>query len=92
MKLTIEYKTQIKSAAGIAREDIELEGDCTLKAAVQHVAQKHGDPLKKMLLDPEGHLQKAILLFLKDQHINWSDSPELTDGDVITLFSPISGG
>lgn len=92
MKLKIEYKTQVKTAAGVASEEVELEGLCTLKEFIQHVAEKHGDPLKSILLDSEGNLQQAILLFLGDRHIQRDESPELSQNDVLTIFTPISGG
>ncbi len=92
MKLTVEYKTQVKTAAGIASEEVELGEPCTLKCLVHHVAEKHGDPLKNILLDSEGNLQQAIVLFLGDRHLRWDDEVELREGDTLTIFTPISGG
>ena len=92
MKITVEYKTQVKSAAGISSEEFEFEDDCTVKQLIHLVGKKHGDPLKKMLLDSDDNLQKSILLFLEDRHLKWDEVAKLHDGDVLTVFSPISGG
>jgi molybdopterin converting factor small subunit len=92
MKLTVEYEAQVKKAAGIASEDVELDGPCTVQSLIVHVAEKHGDPLKPILIDSEGNLQKSILLFLGDRQIHWDDAPELSEHDVLTILSPISGG
>ncbi len=92
MKLTVEYKTQVKAAVGIASEQFELNEPCTLQSLVHHVTDKHGEPLKSILLDSQGNLQQAILLFLGDRHLRWDDPAELADGDTLTIFTPISGG
>ncbi len=92
MKLSVEYKTQVKTAAGVSCEQVELDEPCTLKCLISHLAEKHGDPLKKILLDSDGNLQQAILLFLGERHLRWDDEVELTEGDTLTIFTPISGG
>lgn len=92
MKLTVEYEAQVRKAAGIASETVELDTPCTLQSLIMHVAENHGDPLKPILLDSEGNLQKSILLFLADRQVRWDHAPELSEHDVLTILSPISGG
>ena len=92
MKLRVEYEAQVKKAAGVASEDLEIEDASTLSSVLQKITESRGDALHSMLLDSEGNLQKAILLFHGDRQIRWDESPEFSDGDVLTILSPISGG
>lgn len=92
MNVTVEYKTQVKVAAGVASEQVELSEPSSLKTVIHQLAEKHGDPLKNILLDSNGNLQPAILLFLGDRQLRWDESVKLGDGDTLTIFTPISGG
>ena len=92
MKVTIEYAAQVKRAAGTASEGVEVEPPCTVQQLVSRVAENHGDPLKSLLLDSNGQLHPSILLFVGDDQIRWKTAVELSDRDVVTILSPISGG
>ncbi len=92
MKITIEYAAQVKRAAGIASEELDVESSCTVHAAVNQAANNHGDELRAVLFDSDGRLHPSILLFVGDDQIRWDQEVELSDHDVITLLSPISGG
>lgn len=92
MKVTIEYAAQVKRAAGVSSEEIEIETSCTVDDLMAHVATRHGDSLRKLLFDSEGSLQHSILVFVGDTQARWDDRVELKDGDTVTLLSPIAGG
>lgn len=92
MKITIEYAAQVKRAAGIGSEEFDFDSPCSVQAAVTQAAKNHGDELWGVLFHSDGRLHPSILLFVGDNQVRWDQEFELSDHDVITLLSPISGG
>ncbi len=92
MEVTVEYAAQIKRAAGVATETLEVAADCSLQELARQVAERHGERLSNLLLDEGGELQPSILVFVGDEQVRWSVPRILSDRDVVTILSPISGG
>lgn len=92
MKIRVEYAAQIKQAAGTASESIEVDAPCSVQQVVERIAEAHGEPLKSLLYDGSGTLHPSILLFVRDNQVRRDHHVQLTDNDVVTLLSPISGG
>ena len=92
MRITVQYTAQIKQAAGIASEAIDVSEPCTVQDVISRVAQAHGEPLKGLLLNPDGLVQRSILLFVGDDQVRCHKPVKLNDQDVVTILSPISGG
>ena len=92
MKITIHYMAQLKQAAGTASEQIEIDHVPSVLELARHLADKHGDGLRRLLLNPEGRLQPTNLFFVGDAQVQPSDCVALKDGDVVTVLSPIAGG
>lgn len=92
MKVTVEYTAQVKQAAGISAEEVELDKTCSVQDLVTWIAAAHGDPLRGILLDADGDVHPSLLLFVGDTQVRPRDSAPLNDRDVVTILSPISGG
>ena len=92
MQVTVEYAAQVKRAAGVASEDVEVGQPCTVQDLVSRVASDHGEPLNHLLFDSDGSLHPSILLFVGDGQVRWQTAVELRENDVVTILSPISGG
>ena len=92
MNVTVEYAAQVKRAAGVASEEVELEAGSTLQSLLGRIVDNHGDPLRRLLLDSVGRLHPSILVFVGENQVRWDDQQELKDRDVVTFLSPISGG
>jgi len=92
MKVTIEYSAQMKKTIGHAQEELDVGTGKTVCDIVREIAEREGDPLKSFLLDDGDDLGHSILLFLNDEQVVWQESPALTDGDVLTIATPIAGG
>ncbi len=92
MQVTIEYAAQIKRAAGVASESVDVEEACSVQNLLTQVAVARGDALKNILFDDNGELHPSILLFVGNLQIRWETPLELNDRDVVTVLSPISGG
>jgi molybdopterin converting factor small subunit len=92
MKVVVHYLAHLKQAAGIAREEAELAESSSLAELLPKLAARHGDPLRRLLLDNQGGLQPTILLFVNDTQVADARTMHLHDGDEIALLSPIAGG
>ena len=92
MQVTVEYAAQVKRAAGVASESVDVEESCLLQNVLTQVAAARGDALKNILFDDDGVLHPSILLFVGNSQIRWETPLTLNDRDVVTVLSPISGG
>ncbi len=92
MQLTIRYETLLKRATGVATQTLEIAEPCDVREVVKQLAEEVGDSVRPMLLDSSGQLQRSLLLFVNDQQIVGDMQCTVTDGDDVTLMTPISGG
>jgi molybdopterin converting factor small subunit len=90
--LTIEYTAQLRRAAGVASETVEIAEACTLQELARAIAARHGEELERMLVDSQGRLQRSILVFIGEEQIAPDSTAPLRDGQTITFAAPISGG
>jgi molybdopterin converting factor small subunit len=92
VKVTVEYAAQVKKAAGIASESLDVDEQTTAQDIVRQVARAHGAGLSDLILNGDGDLHPSILLFVGDDQVAWSLPVSLRDRDVVTILSPVSGG
>ncbi|MCH7989228.1 MAG: MoaD/ThiS family protein [Planctomycetes bacterium] len=92
MQVTVVYAAQVKRAAGVASENVDVDATCSVQDLLTQVAAARGNALKNILFDDDGVLHPSILLFVRDSQIRWETPFELNDRDVVTVLSPISGG
>jgi molybdopterin converting factor small subunit len=92
MQITIEYAAQLKRAAGLAAETVDVDGSCSVQQLVADIAARHGDPLAGLLLDSAGAMHPSILLFVGDEQVRWETPRPLEANETVTFLSPISGG
>jgi len=92
MRITVRYQTQIRRAAGVGSESIDVSPDCCLPELLMRLAERHGEAFHRMVL-AEGKPNGAILLFVGDNQVSPSaPSIPLQEGDVVTLLAPMAGG
>jgi molybdopterin converting factor small subunit len=92
MKVTVKYMAQLKQAAGVSDEVVDLEQACTVPQLIQHLVARHAEPFRRILLDSDGGVHHSILLFIGDEQVR-GDSPRLLqDGDLVTFLAPMAGG
>jgi molybdopterin converting factor small subunit len=89
--VTVRYRAQLRQAVGVAVEHIELDRPCAAVELVTQVAERHGPPLRDLLLAADGRPRPTVLLFVGDEQIG-PGSPPLRDGDEVTILSPMAGG
>lgn len=92
MKIAVRYLAQLRQAAGVAGEEIEGDGPCTLQELLLQLADRHDEHFRRMLLDQDDALQPSMLVFVGDEQIRADTPLQLKDGDVITFLTPMAGG
>ena len=92
MQITIRYEALARRAAGISSETIEFSDRCCVSDCIRSVADAHDEQLGMILVNTEGEIQRSLLMFLNDVQIMRNDDSPLSDGDTLTLMTPISGG
>ena len=92
MQVIIQYEAQARRAAGIGSETIEVADASCVSDCVRSVADTQGEELRPILVSGSGEIQPSLLIFLNDAQIVRTDDSVLSDGDTLTLMTPISGG
>jgi molybdopterin converting factor small subunit len=92
MQVTVEYTAQIKRAAGLASETLDMADGATLSQLITQLAAGRDEALQRMLVTGDGVPQPTLLVFVRDEQRRLDDATPLADGDVVTFLSPISGG
>lgn len=92
MQVKILYEAQARRAAETREEAIELPETASLSECIRCVADRHGNPLQSILMKSDGGIQPSLLIFVNDGHVASGTEIALSDGDTVTLMTPISGG
>ena len=97
MRITVQFAAQIRQAAGTGSTIVETADGLNVNQLVCQIADGSNDTLKNLLHSSDNLLQPALLVFVNDKLIQRSRKPApcsviLSDGDVVTLMSPMSGG
>lgn len=92
MTIVVRYLAQVRQAAGRSGEEVVLDAPCHLSDVLRHLAERHDEPFRRLLLDPAGRVQTSLLLFVGDQQVGEAGAVPLKDGDEITVLTPMAGG
>jgi len=94
-KITIESLGLPALAKIIGKKtDFEMPGN-TLSDLVAQLAKRHGQPMRKAILDAEGSLDMAIQVMLNDEGFLPRDqyaTRTLKDGDKVIFLILVGGG
>src|SRR5208283_4665204 len=92
MRITINYWAQARQATGRASEQVELSGPPSIGELLGHLAQSHGDPLRRLVLNGDGMPHPSILLFIGEDQVAADGGRVLHPGEVLNILPPIAGG
>lgn len=90
MRITVEYMSHVRDAAGVEEEQLEGES-LTVAGALGRVAEAHGETMRPLLLDEAGSPHPWLMLTINDA-MTRDPAAALADGDRLTIAVPISGG
>ncbi|HEY6422627.1 MAG TPA: MoaD/ThiS family protein [Pseudonocardiaceae bacterium] len=83
MVTTVRYFAAARAAAGLPLEDVELSDGATVADALDTVAARHGDALRKVL---------AACSFLLDSVAVRDRRTPLRSGSELDVLPPFAGG
>ncbi len=88
MKISVAYHAQIRLAAGVDQDLVEIPDGGTAVSALRAVS--HGAEFTALLFDEQGRLRPVILLVVNDVPVEPDQA--LQPGDKVAVFSPVAGG
>jgi molybdopterin converting factor small subunit len=56
------------------------------------LADRHGESVRRFLLDPQGQPSRSLLITINDTMVHDLSTAVLQTGDEVALLPPISGG
>lgn len=91
--VSVRYHNILRRRTGVEQETIALTEGTSIRAVLEHLANRHGPHLREMLLAPEGSVASHLVIF-HNQKLTSQDQCHLllTDGDELMLFPAIAGG
>ena len=91
MKVTIRCYARFRDAFG-EEQEIDLPPGATIRDAVITLAKTGPDA--ELLVDDAQNIRSYVMIMYHDERISPIDAGliTLTDGDLIILFPPVSGG
>ncbi len=92
MKISFEYFAQVRKAAGVEKEALELADGTDLLAALALAAEKHGAEFRALLHDDTGAVRASIIVLVNGAATRRDQPRGLSDGDSISLLSAVAGG
>ena len=91
--VSVRYHNMLRRRAGVEQETITLGEGASLRAGLNHLADRHGPHLQQMLFSPQGDIVSHLVVFRNRKLVPHKrfDEP-LSDGDELMLFPAIAGG
>jgi len=92
MRITFRYMAQVRQAAGMNEETIDVEGEAAPATLLSRLTPRHGEAFRRLLFDDQGKVQAALLFFVDDEQVRPTTSMVFRDGAVVTVMAPMAGG
>ncbi|MDB5353738.1 MAG: MoaD family protein [Phycisphaerales bacterium] len=92
MKITVKYHAQARQASGTSSEQVDLHPPVTIGRLLTLLSDRHGEPLRRLLLSADGAVCPALLLFVADRQVRADSTELLKEGDTLEILPPIAGG
>lgn len=92
MKVKVRLFGEFREAVGKETVELELPAEADCEAALRELVR--GKPKLSDLLFSKGGLRDHLHVFLNGENVNHREGlkTRLSEGDVLTFFTPISGG
>jgi molybdopterin converting factor small subunit len=92
MKIFLEYFAQVRRAAGLAKEHLELPEESGLGAALGAAAVRHGPEFRSLVLEESGAIRPSIIVLVNGTPAGRGGQGRLAAGDTVALLSAVAGG
>jgi molybdopterin converting factor small subunit len=92
MQVTLKYFAQVRQAAEVESEPIEVPEGADAGSAITKAAQGRSDAFRTLVLDEDARVRSSLLVLVNSEPVPRNARIELKAGDEICIFSPIAGG
>lgn len=91
VKVTVKLFANFREAAG--RGQVEVEGVADLGSLFNELVRKFGKKFSHQLYSPERELRDSVKILINGKVAEAKElGTALKDGDLVTIFPPVSGG
>jgi molybdopterin converting factor small subunit len=92
MKVTVKYMGQLRHLTGKDSEQVECPENISLAELMSVASKKYDQSFVNIVLDESGVIRPSLIIVINDITASKDASPNLSDGDSITLLTAIAGG
>lgn len=92
MYVVLNYMGQLRQLAGTESERKEYSEPVSLLEVLRDAAGGHDPRFAKILFTDEGELRRSVMVLVNEATVSKDPLPSLSDGDEVTLLTPIAGG
>ena len=82
---------QLRDLAGVAEETLEVDAGTTVASVLSSVASARGEGLRRLLMSGES-VAPTILVALDEVQVTDAAATQITDGALLVVMAPMSGG
>jgi len=90
LNIRVEYMAQLRAGAGCSEESFSLDPGADLESLAAAIAERHGEAVRGLLFGDDGAPSPTLLCFVSSEQADWHRT--LSEDDVVTIMTPISGG
>jgi len=92
MIIKLRFTAQLKDAAGVGSDQIELLKNEKIQSFLKRTVDKYGSTYGNILFDEKGMYKHSNLIVVNQVQENYEENTLLNDGDELMLLSPVAGG
>ena len=92
MKIKVRFYSYIKSRTGKNYIDLDIPEGASIKIAIDELCKVLGQNFKSMIINKEKGGYNFVFKLNNELVPHNRDNKILKEGDVLSIFSPISGG
>jgi molybdopterin converting factor small subunit len=92
MRVTVKYMAQLKQAAGVSADLVEVSVPCSAADLLRRLAERYGDAFRRIVFAETDGIHPALLLFVGEEQVHADKPHAFQDGDVLTILAPMAGG
>ncbi len=90
MQVTVQYLAQLRRAAGCASERLDVAPGMTVGGLLRLLAALRVESFRELLLSEGDRPHPSLLTFIGDQSVD--AATVLSEGDELTILTPMAGG
>ena len=92
MQVTFNFFAQVRQAAGVHSEQLSLDDDVDIGAALSELAGRYGDKFRLLILDQSGAVRPSLLTLVNGELVPRGEQRPLAEADQVSLISAVAGG